>query len=164
MIFVPSFGGVTIVSIRARPPGVSTTRVIAGCLLAGRLRLTLKVRLNRSQRHRPKGRSGWFIGVHSWRVSEWRLVLAVDRRAPALAGALTGSKRKLPNQPERARPVEGVGSVPRAELAVDVAGVALDGAHGDEEIPGCLGVGLARGEYAQHLELTLAQRALELLL
>src|SRR5215210_8232121 len=68
-LVVPSLGGPTIVSTRAGSLGVSTTRTIAGCLLAGCLRLTLKVRLNRSQRHRPKGRSGWFIGVHWWPVA-----------------------------------------------------------------------------------------------
>src|SRR5215210_4474693 len=81
-----------------------------------------------------------------------------------MSTAVTSPKRSLPNQPELARPIEGLGTVPCAELAVDVAGVALDGAHGDEELPCCLRVGLARGEYAQHLELALAQRIFESLL
>ena len=83
----------------------------------------------------------WVVHPGSFvaRFGMGRLVPAVDRRAPAcLAGVLTDSKRNLPNQPELARPVEGLGAVPCAELAVDVAGVALDGAHGDVEIPCCL--------------------------
>lgn len=40
------------------------------------------------------------------------------------------------DHPELAGPGEGLGAVFRAQLAVDVARVALDGAHGDEEIPG----------------------------
>jgi hypothetical protein len=39
--------------------------------------------------------------------------------------------------------------------------VALDGANGDEEIPGHLRVGLARGEEGKHLEFSLAQGIFE---
>src|SRR5215216_2148885 len=128
MIIFPSCGGVAIASTRAGPPGVSTVRTIARHLLADCLRLTRKVRLNRSQRHRPKGRSGWFIGVHWWPVSG-RVACSCggSESTRVLAGALTGRKRSLPNQIELVRPVEGLGAVPCAELAVDVAGVAIDG-------------------------------------
>ena len=78
-----------------------------------------------------------------------------------LAEAFTGPKRRLPNQAELARPVEGLGAVSRAELAVDVARVALDGADGDEEVPSNLRVGLARGEEVQHLALAFAQGIFE---
>src|SRR5215210_2624434 len=134
-LVVPSLGGPTIVSTRAGSLGVSTTRTIAGCLLAGCLRLSLKVRLNRSQRHRPKDRSGWFIGVHSWPLRDGE-ACSCGGSGCSSVGALTGPKRILQNQPELARSGDGLGAVPCAELAVDVACVALDGAHRDEEISG----------------------------
>jgi hypothetical protein len=67
----------------------------------------------------------------------------------------------LPKHVELAGPSEGLGTVRDLELAVDVARVGLDGAHGDEEILGDLRIGSARSEQAQHLELALTQRFFE---
>ena len=105
----------------------------------GCLRPTVKVRLNRWQGHRPLGGSGWFIGVHSRPVlGEGVLFRTEERKAFARRVGPTNPGRTLPDQSEPACPGEGLGAVPRAELAVDVARVALDGAHGDEEVPGDL--------------------------
>ena len=83
----------------------------------------------------------WVVHRGSF-VACWRDGEGYSRAGPesssVVAGALTGSRRFLPNQSELARPGEGLGAVPCAEFAVDVACVALDGAHGDEEIPGYL--------------------------
>ena len=62
---------------------------------------------------------------------------------------------------EVASPGEGFGAVCGVELPVDIARVRLHRAHGDKEIPGNLRVGPARGEEAQHFELTLGQRFFE---
>src|SRR5918998_4684675 len=75
--------------------------------------------------------------------------------------ACSGNARCLRKQLEVPCPGNGLGAVVRAELAVDVARVGLDGAHGDEEVSGDLRVGLARGEEAQHLQLSRAQRLVE---
>lgn len=57
-----------------------------------------------------------------------------------------GEERFLWEQFELSCTGEGFGAVLCAELAVDVARMRLDRAYGDEEIPGDLGVGSARGE------------------
>src|SRR4029453_5099104 len=67
----------------------------------------------------------------------------------------------LRQQFEISCPGEGLGAVPGAQLPVDVARVALDGAHRDIEVAGDLGVGPARGEDGEYLKLSLAQILIE---
>src|SRR5918993_2999788 len=97
--------GATVASIRAGPFGVSTKRATTGRLLAGRLCFIRKIRLNRSQRHRQKGGSRWFIGVHSWLVGGARVRSCGGSEFPRQrTRALTGSKGVLPDQAVLARP------------------------------------------------------------
>src|SRR5215213_1205351 len=79
------------------------------------------------------------------------------RKVRLFGGERTYNREFLTKKLELARPGEGLGAVARAELAVDVARVALDGAHGDEEVPGHLRVCPSRGQKVQHLELAFAQ-------
>src|ERR671911_414563 len=62
---------------------------------------------------------------------------------------------------QAAGPGERPGAVSGPELAVDVVGMGLHRAHGDEEVPGDLRVGPPGGEQAQHLELAPAQWIVE---
>src|ERR671912_645959 len=92
---------------------------------------------------------------------------AGDDQSGVLVGRIsyrrTGSRpKRVPSgrsaqQVHLAGPADGLGAVGRLELAVDVARVALDGAHGDVEIPGDLCVGPAGRQEGQDLQLSLAQ-------
>src|SRR5215210_6206767 len=103
-------------------------------------------------------------------ASAERKIWAVHRGSFAIYGRVRGRTYRDSSVPGQgwvesslrehsmlASPGEGFGAVACVELAVDVARVGLDRAHGDEEVSGDLRVGPAGGEQAQHLDLALAQ-------
>ena len=83
----------------------------------------------------------------------------------ALAGTSAGRRTRLPapprrrgQQPKIARPFDRLGASMDAELLVDVAHVGLDGARGDEQLPGDVRCRQVARQVAKDAKLALAER------
>src|ERR1700720_4600108 len=75
-----------------------------------------------------------------------------------MTAAKPSARASLAVQPEALRALHGVGAVARAELAIERAGVLLDGVRREEQRGGDLAVGGAAGDQREDLALAVGER------
>ena len=92
--------------------------------------------------------------AHHWDQLERLKTLSIDGRP---AGQGSAARRPVRQQPVVKRVAHQLGARETVELLLDARAMGLDGAHREEHLLADLAVGVAEGEQAQHLHLTIAE-------